>query len=174
MIHSKFFSFKILLIILFGLSGSLVGFTQNTDSSSFKIPSVDLKTLDGLNFNSSEITNLGKPIVIVFWKSCCKPNITMLDAFNEVYADWQKETGVILYAVSIDDSRNSPNIGPLVNGKSWEFNVLLDVNSDLKRAMNVNTTPHVFILNKKSEIVWQKDVCIPGEEEEIYSIIKSL
>jgi cytochrome c biogenesis protein CcmG, thiol:disulfide interchange protein DsbE len=172
--HSQFITLQIFLLMLFGFSSSLVGFSQNPDSSTFKIPSVDLKTVDGLNFNSSEITKQGKPIVIVFWKSCCKPNINMLDAINEVYADWQKETGVILYAVSIDDSRNTPNIGPLVNGKSWEFNVLLDVNSDFKRAMNVNATPHVFILNKKNEVIWQKNTYIPGEEEEIYQILKNI
>jgi hypothetical protein len=31
-----------------------------------------------------------------------------------------------------------------VNGKGWEYEVLLDANSEFKRAMNVNAIPHTF------------------------------
>jgi hypothetical protein len=30
-----------------------------------------------------------------------------LEAIKEVYANWQEETGVKLYAISIDDAQNS-------------------------------------------------------------------
>ena len=120
------------------------------------------------------MANEGKPIIIIFWKSCCPPNIKLLDAIHEVYADWQEETGVVLYAVSIDDSRTSSKIVTLVNGKGWEFNVWLDVNSDFKRAMNVVATPHIFILNKNKNITWQKTTYTPGDEDEIYKILKTL
>jgi hypothetical protein len=40
--------------------------------------------------------------------------------------------------------------------------------------MNVNATPHVFILNKNREVIWQKNTYIPGEEEEIYKILKTI
>lgn len=150
------------------------GITQNADSATFKLPAISLKTLDGKNINTSQITNEGKPLIIIFWKSCCPPNIKLLDAIHEVYSEWQEKTGVVLYAVSIDDSRTSSKIVPLVNGKGWEFNVLLDVNSDFKRAMNVVATPHIFILNKNNNIIWQKMTYSPGDEDEIYKILKTL
>jgi peroxiredoxin len=149
-------------------------YAQSNDSILMKLPDVTVKTLGNNTIYTSEITNNGKPIILIFWKSCCSPNIKMLDEINEVYSDWQKETGVVLYAVSIDDSKSSSKILPLANGKSWEFNVLLDLNSDFKRAMNVIATPHVFILNGKNEVIWQKTTYIQGEVDEIYNILETL
>jgi hypothetical protein len=78
-----------------------------------------------------------------------------LNAIAEVYDDWQEETGVKVIAVSIDDSRNAAKVAPFANGKDWPFEIYLDTNSDLKRALNVNAIPHTFLLNANKEIVWQ-------------------
>jgi cytochrome c biogenesis protein CcmG, thiol:disulfide interchange protein DsbE len=172
MMRSKYYYFILCLAIQ--LCFVLPVNSQTADTSVFKMPSVNLKTLDGKTINSSEITNNGKPIIIVFWKSCCTPNINMLDAINEVYSEWQDSTGVVLYAVSIDDSRTSSKITPLVNGKSWDFKFLMDSNSDFKRAMNVVATPHIFILNANAEVVWQKTTYMTGDEDEIFNILKTL
>ncbi len=139
-----------------------------------KIPSVSLKTLDGKNFNTANISNDGKPIIISFWALWCKPCQKELDAFNEHYAEWQKETGVKIYAVSIDDSRSTAKVLPLVDGKSWEFEVLLDANSDFKRAMNVNMIPHTFLLNAEGNIVSQHTSYFEGSELELYKEVKKL
>ena len=69
-----------------------------------------------------------------------------LKTIADVYDDWKDETGVKIYAVSIDDSRSSAKVSPLVNGNAWEYEVLLDENQDFKRALNVNDIPHTFIL----------------------------
>ena len=150
------------------------GSAQTTEQAGFVLPSAELKTLDGKKFSTEEMKKSGKPMLIVFWKSCCTPNIKMLDDLSEVYADWQKETGVTLYAVSIDDSRNIPKVAPLASAKEWEFQVLLDPNSDFKRLMNVNATPHVFLLNSASEVIWQKTTYNPGEESEIFRQLKKI
>ena len=92
----------------------------------------------------------------------------MLEAINDVYDEWVDETCVVLYAISVDDSREQHKIAPLVNSKGWEFEVLLDPNSDFKRAMNVIFTPHTFLLYGKGEVVWQASTYIEGDEEEIY------
>jgi len=63
---------------------------------------------------------------------------------------------------------------PLVNGKGWEFDVLLDENGDFKRAMNVNVPPHTFILNGKGEIVWQHVGYLEGDEAEYIEIVKKV
>lgn len=165
--------FKIFIALLIILVAMQDLNAQQGGSSGLKLPDITVKTIDNRSFNTSDISNEGKPIILIFWKSCCAPNIKMLDGMNEVYAEWQEETGVIIYAVSIDDSRSMAGIAPLVNGKGWEFPVLLDVNSDLKRAMNVYATPHLFILNDKKEVVWQKMTYAPGDETEIHRILVS-
>ncbi|MCB0804381.1 MAG: TlpA family protein disulfide reductase [Bacteroidales bacterium] len=138
------------------------------------VPSVNVKTMDGEVFDMSTVSNDGKPIIITFWATWCKPCIKEHDAINEVYLDWVDETGVKLYAVSIDNARSSKKVLPMVNGKSWEFDVLLDENGDLKRAMNVNIPPHTFIVDGSGQIVWQHVGYLDGDEVEYIEIVEKL
>ena len=51
------------------------------------------------------------------------------------------------------------------------YNVLLDVNSDLKRAMNVSNPPHTFLIDGKGKIVYQHTGYFEGAEDELYEQI---
>ena len=88
-----------------------------------------------------------------------------LNTINELYEDWQEETGVTLVAVSIDDSKTKNNLPMYVNGKGWEYLVLMDSNGDLKRAMGVNNVPHTFLVNSEGEIVYSHNNYAPGDED---------
>lgn len=138
------------------------------------IPSAEVKTLDGKPFNTSNITNNGKPIIISFWATWCKPCKKELDAISEDFATWQKETGVKLVAISIDDARSSANVDKEVKAKGWDYDVYLDANQNFKRAMNVNNVPHTFLLNGKGEIVWQHNSYAEGDEEKLFEIVKKV
>jgi thioredoxin-related protein len=137
-----------------------------------QFPEVNLKTLDGKNISSSSIKANGKPLIICFWKSCCPTNEKMLESLSEVYEDWQDEFGIKIYAVSVDDSRTSAKIKPLVNGKGWELDFLQDINSDFKRALSVGNVPHIIIYNSKGELISQMSGFQNGYEQEIYKILK--
>lgn len=138
------------------------------------LPAVDIKTVDGKTFNTKEISNDGKPVIISLWATWCKPCIAELMAIADVYDDWVEETGVKLYAISTDDAKSVARVAPFVNGKGWDYVVLLDQNKDFQRAMSVTDIPFLCILNGKGEIVWQHTSYAPGSEEEVYQIIKSL
>ena len=138
------------------------------------IPSVTVKTLKKENFNTSSISNNGKPIIIDFWATWCKPCIEELSNLSEVYPVWQQETGVKIVAVSIDDARTMERVAPFVNGKKWMYDFLLDPNADFKRVMNVNMPPHTFLVNGKGEIVWQHVGYADGNEDELYAEVKKL
>jgi cytochrome c biogenesis protein CcmG, thiol:disulfide interchange protein DsbE len=131
---------------------------RDQDTTLQKLPVVNVKSLDGQVVSTSTFTNDGKPIIVDFWATWCVPCKKELNEIAEVYGDWQTETGVKLIAISIDDQRNSPKVKPYVESKEWPYEVYLDENQDLKRAMNVNNVPHVFVLNGKGEIVWQTNV----------------
>ncbi len=150
------------------------GYAQEDSKNYGTVPAIEVKTMDGNVFNMSEISNDGKPIIITFWATWCKPCIKEHDAINDVFEDWVDETGVKLYAVSIDNARSSRQVLPLVNGKSWEFEVLLDENGDFKRAMNVNVPPHTFILDGSGNIVWQHVGYLDGDEVEYIEIVEKL
>ena len=148
---------------------ALNGFGQET-----KIPAVMIKDLNERPFNTADIENEGKPIIINFWATWCVPCKRELDNIALLYEDWQEETGVKLIAVSIDDARNLSKVEPLVNGKGWEYEILLDLNGDLKRAMSVNGIPHTFLVDKNGNIVWQHNSYVEGDEYELYELVKKL
>ena len=133
-----------------------------------QLPSVNIKDMEGNSLNFSKISNNGKPMIISFWATWCKPCKAELNTIAEEYDDWVDETGVKLVAVSIDDARSSSRVEPYVNAQGWEYLVLMDPNSDLRRAMGVNNVPHTFLVNGVGKIVWDHNNYSPGDEEELY------
>jgi thiol-disulfide isomerase/thioredoxin len=148
--------------------------TSFISDSGRPLPKVDVKTLDGRVVSTSTFQNDGKPIIISFWATWCKPCIKELNTISEVYEDWQDETGVKLIAVSVDNSRTSGGVLPLVNGSDWEYEVYLDENGDFKRAMGVNVVPHTFLLNGKGEIVWEHTSFTEGSELELIELVRKV
>lgn len=139
-----------------------------------KIPSVKLKDIDGNSVNTAELSNDGNPMVISFWATWCAPCKKELNAINEVYEDWQDETGVKVIAVSIDDARSATRVKPYVDAQGWEFEVLMDTNGDFKRSLNVNNVPQTFLIDGSGEIVWTHSGYSPGDEYELLEEIEKL
>lgn len=161
---------KFILIFTAILLSSITIYAQSKSS----LPTISITTLEGKPIKASEFSNDGKPFVICFWATWCKPCLMELNTMAELYEDWQKETGIKIYAVSIDDARTYPKVKPLVSGSDWDYEVVLDQNSELKRALGVNNPPHTFIVNEKGEIVWQHVGYAPGDEENLIEVYKKV
>ncbi len=156
---------KFLFSVLF-ISFSATIFSQNT------LPSISLKNMDGSVMNTATI-NSEKPVIISFWATWCVPCIEELDTIAEEYEDWNEETGVTLIAVSVDDPRSQSRVKPMVNGKAWDYTVLLDTKQELKRALNVSSVPHVFIVYK-GKIVYNHTGYTEGSEQILYEKVQEL
>lgn len=141
---------------------------------SAQLPSFQLKDINGNTVDTGKIENDGSPIVISFFATWCKPCIRELKAIAEVYEDWQDETGMKLIAVSIDEAQNVAKVKPLVNANGWEYEVLLDPNSDFARAMGVQMVPHVIVLDKNNKVVESRSGYTDGSEEHLIELIREL
>jgi len=138
------------------------------------LPSVQLKDMDGNSVNTAELSNDGKPFVITFWATWCKPCQRELKAIHEQYADWQDETGMKVVVVSIDQAQDEQKVKPFINGKGWEYEVILDPNGEFKRQMNVSNPPHLFIVDGQGNVVWNHQGYTDGGEEEVIEKIREL
>lgn len=166
---------KLSLVFVF-IAAAILVMAQSEDASAKRktIPSVDIKDINGNIFNTSNIENGGKPIIIDFWATWCKPCVKELSAIADNWEEWVKETGVKMYAISVDDPRSTNQVKPYVDGKGWEYTILLDPNSDLKRAMGVGPIPMTFVLNGKGEIVWSHTTYAEGNENDLFEVVKKL
>lgn len=136
------------------------------------LPSVMLKDMDGRSVDTAEISNEGKPIIIDFWATWCKPCIRELNAIKDVYPDWQEETGVKVIAVSIDEAQNAQKVKPMVSRLGWEYEVLLDPNGEFKRQMGVSDPPHTFVVDGNGNIIYNHQGYVEGSEDELFEIVK--
>ncbi len=128
------------------------------------LPDVELTNIEGAKVNISDYAKNGKITVFSFWATWCSPCKKELNNIAEVYEDWQEEYDMELVAISIDDQRNASKIKPYVNGQAWEYEVLLDVNEDLKRYLNFQTVPYTFVLDQNGEVVYKHTGYVEGDE----------
>jgi thiol-disulfide isomerase/thioredoxin len=136
-----------------------------------EIPNVTIKNLDGSAISMDEITKEKGVKILDFWATWCVPCINELDAISEVYEDWKDETNVELIAIATDDARTKKRIKPLINGKGWEYKILIDDNQDLQRSLNIPTVPHVIVI-KDGKIVFRHTGYFPGAEDQLYDVVK--
>jgi peroxiredoxin len=162
---------KIALLFL-GLAFTVGSFAQDEHTSEVKkVPSVKLVDMKGKAVNTAELGFEG-PVVISFWATWCSPCKRELNTIHDLYTDWQEETGVKVVAVTIDDEKTKAQVPVYVNGKGWEYLVLMDPNGELKRAMGVGNVPHTFLIDKDGNIVYNHSGYTPGDEEKLYEEIK--
>lgn len=156
----------VLLLCLFAVATWGDAFAQ--------LPAVTLKTIDGQTVKIDTLNNGGKPFILDFFGIWCKPCLRELDAINEVYEEWQAETGVKIIAVSTDQAQNSQKVKPLVSNHGWEYEVLLDPNEELLKALGGQMTPYTIIVDGKGQIVYKHTGYTDGEEVELINKVREL
>ena len=143
-------------------------------TASAALPSVTLQDINGNNVDTAALSNDGKPFVISFFATWCKPCLRELKAINNVLPDWEDETGVKIVAVSIDEAQNAQKVKPLIECKGWtDYTVLLDPSGEFKRQLGVNDIPHVFVVDGNGNIVWNHQGYVDGGEADILEAVKN-
>jgi peroxiredoxin len=155
------------LLFLFLLT-SFNLFAQNN------LPDLSLSNLEGKKFSlKNDFSEKDKLYVFSFWATWCAPCINELDELNDIQEDWKKDINFEVIAVSTDDSRTQKRVKPLVNGKEWNYKILLDTNQDFKRALSIVNIPYTIVV-KNNQIVHIQNGYVPGSEVELLQKLKSL
>ena len=139
-----------------------------------QLPVVTITDINGKHVRVDTLSNGGKPFVIDFFATWCKPCNRELDTISEVYEDWQKDTGVKIIAVSIDQAHNINKVKPLVDNHGWEYEVLLDPNSDFRRALGIQQIPYTLVVDGEGKIVYRHQGYTDGAEEELIEEVRRL
>ena len=139
-----------------------------------QVPSVKVENSKGESFDTKSLLESGKPMIVSFWSTSCKPCIRELDAIYDALPDWKESVDFNVVAVSTDDSRLLAKARSFAEGRGWgeDFILLFDKNQDFMRAMNVSQVPHVFVFNSKGKIVYSHTSYLPGNEVELFEAIK--
>ncbi|MBO4826751.1 MAG: TlpA family protein disulfide reductase [Prevotella sp.] len=153
---------------------ALLAFAVQVNKTFAQLPSVTLKTIDGQTVRTDTLSNNGRPFIIDFFATWCKPCNRELDAIAEVYDEWREETGVKIFAISIDQAQNINKVKPLVSNHGWEYDVLLDPNGDLKRALGIQMIPFVLVCDGKGNIVYKHNGYTDGAESELIEKVREL
>ncbi len=164
---NKFFYSTFLILILI----STLAFRISEKKSANVIPSETITTLDDKPINSKSIIKKGRPTLLVFWATCCAPCKKELSSISKIYKEWKNKTGIEVVAISVDLPQYVNEVKPFIEANNWNFKVYLDVKRNLMKAMNAYSTPHTFLIDKKGEIIWEKQGFVNGDETLIYKKI---
>ncbi len=158
----KHYMIVLMLTLLFG------------SAAKAQLPQVSLKSMNGKEVRTDTLNNQGKPLIISFFATWCKPCNRELKAISEVYDDWVEETGVKLIAVSIDQAQNINKVKPLVDSNGWPYEVLLDPNCDFRRALGIQMIPFTVIVDGKGNIAYKHNGYTDGAEAELIEKVREL
>lgn len=155
-------------ILLFFFIVSTQTFSQE------KMPNLTVKDLQNKPVHiNNDFNETDKIYVFSFWATWCAPCISELEAISEHYSEWSEELNMEVIAVSTDDSRTQRRVRPLLNGKNWPYQVLMDTNQELKRALSIVNIPYMVVVkNQKIELIFNGYT--QGAEDELYQSLKAL
>lgn len=130
-----------------------------------KLPDVKLKNLDGHTVSLNELADSGIVTVIVFWKTTNNKCCDNLESLQEVYEETTGGVEVNIISICVDATGTWSHIKPYVIAKGYDFDTYVDVNGDLKRAMQVSNLPCTLVFDQMNNQFCRYDNYCAGYAE---------
>jgi peroxiredoxin len=117
---------------------------------------------------------IGKgPILLCFWSSCCKSAVSQIEAFSDLYNDYEARVFTLL-AIATDDEKTVAKVKPYVKSKQYKFQVLYDTAQEVSRIYYAFDIPFCVLINKSDRIVYSHRGYMKGDEIELENKIIDL
>lgn len=153
---------------LFVFTGILILACPLFSQNKKMLAKVNMKTMYGEAFNTSELSNHGKPMVVIVWRTDRRNCYRYFQDLNEDLPEYRFETGVKIVIISTDPPKSAPEVLPMVKARQWEFESYIDTYQEFKNAMGIVGIPYTYVVNGNGEVVWEKQSYFPGQEDEVY------
>ncbi len=142
------------------------------DILSQELLNMPLRTLNGSMITVDSMVSSRKGIILVFWEPMNTTCYNNLENLQEAWSSNIKSLGVDLVAICVDREGNHAKLKPLVNGKSWDFDVFVDDNGGVKRLLGINTIPYTILLDENKEVKCRYSGYCSGDEVQLCNKIE--
>jgi hypothetical protein len=127
---------------------------------------VVLKNMQSKLVTFSSITKNDSAILICFWSVSSEISMDELNAISSHLTKWKQSAAFKFLAVAIDNDNEANKVRPVAKANGWlsDFDVYIDINNNLRDALNLGSLPQVVII-KHGKIFYQQAGYKKGTEE---------
>ncbi len=126
-----------------------------------------LKPMRGKPAPFSSFTQKDSLILVCFWSVNSDESVNELNAINPHVQDWKDAVKFKLMAVSVEEGKLADRVRPTAIMNGWTFEVFVDINGDLRKALNSTNLPQSFII-KNGKIVYRQSGFESGTENYLF------
>ncbi|HEX4850805.1 MAG TPA: redoxin domain-containing protein [Puia sp.] len=137
------------------------------------LPEAKIRNLRGAMVPFSTAVQKDSLILICFWATTSDESINELNSINANYDKWKSEVPFKMMAVSVDEGKTANKVRPTVNMNEWKFDVFVDIQGELRKALGSNNLPQSMIV-KKFELVYEQSGYEPGSENYLVQKLKAI
>ncbi len=137
------------------------------------LASVELRTLRGATEKFAALTAKDSIVLVCFWSTGSERSIDELNAINAQYEKWKQTAVFKMMAICEDEGRDVGRVRPLVNVNGWVFDVYIDMNGDLRRALQSANLPQSMIL-VNGQTVYEQSGFEQGSENYLINAIRNI